>query len=69
MMAYHTSERIVHSMRGYNRPLYKYQRVYRNKDEVNRRISYLKREYGEDNVVSMPMCDDSTTEIVYIRIN
>lgn len=66
-MSYHTDECIVHSMRGYKRPLYRYRRVYRSKDDVKKRISYLRREYGDDNVVSMS--GDRLTQIVYIRIN
>lgn len=67
-MSYHTIEHRVTSMRGWKRPLYSGNRVYRTVHEVKRRIAYLAREYGEENVVHMPKKGDPTTEIVYIRL-
>lgn len=68
-MPYHTLEHRISSMRGWKRPLYSGIRVYRTKNDVKRRISWLCNEYGDENIVHMPCKNDPTTEIVYIRLN
>ena len=67
-MAYHTLEHTITSKRGWKRPLYSGSRVYRTMKDVKKRISWLAREYGEENVVAMPKKGDPTTEVVYIRL-
>lgn len=68
-MSYHTLEHKISSLRGWKRPLYSGTRVYRTKSDVMRRISWLQREYGDENVAHMPCKGDESTEIVYIRMN
>lgn len=67
-MSYHTLEHTITSKRGWKRPLYSGSRVYRTMNDVKRRIEALAREYGRENVVSMPKKGDPTTEVVYIRL-
>lgn len=68
-MPYHTLEHKISSMRGWKRPLYSGTRVYRTREAVRQRISWLCSEYGEENVAHMASKADPTTEIVYIRLN
>lgn len=67
-MAYHTLEHRIDSIRGWKRPLYSGTRVYRSMREVRKRIAWLCREYGDENIAHMPDRRDATTEIVYIRV-
>lgn len=67
-MSYHTQELTVTSKRGWKRPLYSGSRVYRTIEDVKRRIQWLAREYGQENVVHMEKKGDPSTEIVYIRL-
>ena len=67
-MSYHTLEHTITSKRGWKRPLYSGNRVYRTFNDVLKRISYLSREYGDENVIHMRKKGDPTTEIVYIRV-
>lgn len=67
-MTYHTIEHKITSIRGWKRPLYSGSRVYGSEKAVKGRINWLKREYGEDNVVHMAQKDDPSTEIVYVRL-
>ena len=66
--AYKTVEHKVNSMRGWKRPLYTGHRTYRSADEIKRRIGWLNREYGRDNVVPMVSKDDPLTTVVYVRV-
>lgn len=67
-MSYHTLEHTITSKRGWKRPLYSGSRVYRSMRDVMKRISYLARQYGDENVVHMPKKGDPSTVEVYIRI-
>ena len=67
-MAYNAVEHIVESMRGWKRPLNSYRRRFGSKYGLNRRISYLRREYGDENVVVRPMKGDKGTVEVYVRV-
>lgn len=67
-MSYHTVEHKIDSMRGWKRPLYTGKRVYRSTREVKKRIGWLCREYGDENIVHMPDKCDSRTEIVFVRV-
>lgn len=67
-MVYHTFEHVIDSMRGWKRPLYTYTRSYRSRNDVRRRISWLCREYGDENIAHMPQKGDPSTEMVYIRV-
>lgn len=67
-MSYYTLEHTITSKRGWKRPLFTSNRVYRTLGEVRRRISWLSREYGEENVSYRPKKGDPNTEEVYIRI-
>lgn len=67
-MSYHTLEHTITSKRGWKRPLYSGERVYRSLNDVKKRIAWLCREYGEENIAHMPKKGDPSTEEVYIRI-
>ena len=67
-MVFHTLEHIVDSMRGWKRPLYSYSRSYSTKYDVNRRIRWLIRTYGDENIAQMPVKDDPSTVEVYVRV-
>jgi hypothetical protein len=56
-------------MRGWKRPLWTGTRVYRTKNDIMKRISWLCRQYGDENIAHMPKKGDPTTEIIYIRLN
>lgn len=67
-MAFHTLEHKIDSLRGWKRPLYSGSRVYGTKSDVLKRIRWLEREYGHENVAHMTHKGDPSTEIVYVRI-
>lgn len=67
-MPFYTQEHTVTSKRGWKRPLYTSRRVYRTFDDAMRRVSWLSREYGAENVVSMPKKSDPSTQVVYVRL-
>lgn len=69
-MTHYTIEHKVDSMRGgWRKPIYSGKRSYYNKTQVNKRIRWLRNEYGDENVSHMPCTSDPMTTIVYIRIN
>ena len=67
-MSYYTLEHTITSKRGWKKPLFTSNRVYRTMMDVKKRISWLAREYGSENVVAMPKKGDPNTEVVYIRL-
>lgn len=67
-MSYYTQEHTITSKRGWKQPLFTSNRVYRTMQDVKKRIAWLGREYGHENVVSMPKKGDPNTEVVYIRL-
>lgn len=67
-MSYYTQEHTITSGRGWKRPLYTSKRVYSTFEDVKRRISRLKREFGAENVVDMPKKGDPCTQVVYVRL-
>lgn len=67
-MSYYTQEHTITSERGWKRPLFTSKRVYRSLRDVRRRIAWLCREYGEENVIYKPKKGDPSTEEVYIRL-
>ena len=67
-MAFRTYEKIIDSTRGWKRPLHSYTRYYKTFNDVRRRISYLVREYGSENVVHMPCKNENDAALVYVRV-
>lgn len=67
-MSFYTQEHTITSARGWKRPLFTSRRVYRTEKDIRKRISWLSREYGYENVVHMPKKGDASTELVYIRL-
>lgn len=67
-MSYHTIEHKIVSSKSWKHPLYTGNRVYRTAKDIGNRLSWLRREYGYDNVAHMPCKGDPTTTIVYIRL-
>ena len=67
-MTHYTLECKVSSMGSWRRPLYTGRRSYYNQTQVNKRIRWLRNEYGEENIATRPMKGDPLTTVVYVRV-
>ena len=67
-MTYHTIEHKVSSNRSWKNPLYTGNRTYHNITALNKRLRWLRNEYGEENIACMPYKGDKATKVIYIRV-
>ena len=67
-MSYHTKEHVIARNASWKKPSFTRNRVYRTKNDAMRRISWLAREFGYENVVHEPSKNELNTEVVYIRL-
>ena len=68
-MPYFTQELTISSTSNWKQPISTDSRKYHTKNDFMRHLSWLSREYGNENVVHMPKKGDLNTGVVYIRLS
>ena len=68
-MAFKLTEYIVSSVRGCKRPLDTKNILFCDKNRVDRHVSWLRREYGEENIAFSLLKGQPAVAEVYVRVN